>query len=390
MRDVYIAGVGSTTFGKFPERRTRDLVGEAVSRSLADARLEAPAVEAVYFGNAAAGLLTGQEMIRGQVELQGSGIEGIPVLNVENACASASSALHLAWQAVGSGLYETVLAVGAEKMSGIPKEAVFRALGGALDVASIELADEAIGVRSPFMDVYADMTARYQARSGADREDFALVAQKNHRNGLENPIAQYGEDLSTEAILQGRQIAGPLTLHMCSGIGDGAVAVVVCSRVALEQIGAAAIRIAASVVLSGLRGARDGGAVARAARTAYERAGVTARDLDVVEVHDAVAPAELMALEELGLAEDGEGPRVLRSGATHLAGRVPVNPSGGLLARGHPIGATGLAQIYELVLQLRGQAGSRQVPEAAVALAQNGGGYLNGDIGAEAVHILVA
>jgi len=390
MMQVFVVGVGSTRFGKFPDRRLRDLVEEAVGHALADAGTDAAAVEAVFFGNAAAGLLTGQEMIRGQVELQQTGIEGVPVFNVENACASASSAFHLACQAVAAGQYQTVLAVGAEKMSGLPKEAVFRALTAALDVESLEDLDAVVEARSPFMDVYADMTKRYQARSDAAPTDFALVAQKNHRNGSANPIAQYGDELSVEAILSARPIAGPLTLYMCSGIGDGASAAVVCSAEVASSLPKRGVRVAASVVLTGLPGARDGGAVVRAAMKAYQAAGIKAGDVHVVEVHDAVAPAELMACEELGFAAEGKAPALLRSGATQIGGRIPINPSGGLLARGHPIGATGLAQIYELVLQLRGEAGARQVNGASVALAQNGGGYLNGDIGAEAVHILTA
>jgi acetyl-CoA acetyltransferase len=240
------------------------------------------------------------------------------------------------------------------------------------------------------MDVYADMTRRYQARSDAAPADFALVAQKNHRNGAANPIAQYGEDLSVEAILSARPIAGPLTLYMCSGIGDGASAAVVCSSEVAGSLPKPCVRVAASIVLTGLGGARDGGAVVRAAAKAYQAAGIKPGDVDLVEVHDAVSPAELMACEELGFAAEGEAPSLLRSGATQIGGRIPINPSGGLLARGHPIGATGLAQIYELVLQLRGEAGARQVSGASVGLAQNGGGYLNGDVGAEAVHILTA
>ena len=387
MNRAVIAGVGITRFGKFPERRLRDLVAEAVAAALADAGLTTDSVQAVYFGNAAAGLLTGQEMIRGQVELQGSGITGVPVFNIENACASSSSALHLAWQAVASGAHDMVLAVGAEKMTGIPKAAVYRALNGALDVETIEVSEEQ-DERSPFMDVYADMTRRYQERSPAKPEDFAMVAEKNHRNGLLNPIAQYGQDLSVEQVLDSRSISGPLTLYMCSGTGDGAVAVVVCTPDAARHALSRPVDIRASVVLSGLPGARDGGAVARAARQAYEAAAVGPDDIDLVEVHDAVAPAELMAYEELGLAPPGEGPALLRSGATRVDGKIPVNPSGGLLARGHPIGATGLAQVHELVTQLRGLAGARQVARARVALAQNGGGYLNGDIGAESIHIL--
>ena len=387
MNRVVIAGVGTTRFGKFPDRRLRDLVAEAVARALSESGVGPEAIDAVFFGNAASGLLTGQEMIRGQVELQPTGIAGVPVFNVENACASSSSALHLAWQAVASGAHEIVLAVGAEKMTGIPKGAVFRALNGALDVETVDLTEDGDS-RSPFMDVYADMTRRFQEHSPATSGDFAAVAAKNHRNGLLNPNAQYGQDLSVEQVLDSRLISGPLTLYMCSGIGDGAVAAVVCSAAAARRASVRPVEIRASVVLSGLRGAPEGGAVARAARRAYAAASIGPDDVDVAEVHDAVAPAELMAYEELGLAQPGEGPELLRSGATGIGGKIPVNPSGGLLARGHPIGATGLAQIHELVTQLRGSAGERQVADVRIALAQNGGGYLNGDIGAEAIHIL--
>lgn len=244
MKAVQIAGVGATRFGKFPERKLRELVGEAVGLALRDAEVNSKAIEAVFFGNAAAGLLTGQEMIRGQVEMQLTGIQGVPVFNIENACASASSALHLACQAVEAGRYTTVLVVGAEKMTGIPKGAVFRALNGALDVETIDL-DEEAEARSPFMDVYAEMTARYQSRSPATAHDFALVAEKNQRNGLLNPIAQYGGGMSAAEILGSRQISGPLTLYMCSAIGDGAVAAVISASGEARSASAVEIRVIA-------------------------------------------------------------------------------------------------------------------------------------------------
>lgn len=395
---VTVAGAGMTRFAKTPGS-LRDLAAEAVGAALADAALEVGDVEAAYVGNAVAGLVTGQEMIRGQVMLRPLGIEGIPIFNVENACASSSSALHLAWQAVASGMHDVVLCLGAEKLSHEDKAVGMAAIGTAVDIeAQAEMAEKLGGgedaaTRSFFMDIYAGMAREYMRVSGATAEHFAQVVVKNQHNGARNPRAQYGAELTVAEVLASRTIVDPLTLLMCSPISDGAAAVVLVSDRAARRHGAAGPLVRASVVVSGNRHDKadpSAGSAGRAARAAYEQAGLGPDDLDCVEVHDASAPAELIVYEQLGLAPPGGGPELLESGRTRLDGDLPVNTSGGLLSKGHPIGATGVAQVCEATWQLRGQAGARQVGGARVALAQNGGGWLDEDSAAMAVHILTA
>jgi acetyl-CoA acyltransferase len=393
MRDVVVAGIGMTRFGKFLDRGIRSLAEEAVGSALEDAGAEPAGVQTAFFSNAVGGLITGQEMIPGQAALRRTGVLGVPVFNVENACASASSAFHLAWMTVASGMHDVALAVGAEKLSHPDKTVSFRAIGTAVDLEQLhELTASQDGQqekRSFFMDVYATMAREYMRSSGATAEDFAEVSVKNHLHGTLNPYAQYRDAVTRQDVLASREIAGPLTLLMCSPIGDGAAAAVLCSRQAARRLGVRdPVVVRASVVVSGRD--RDPGeetAVERAAERAYEAAGVAPSDLDVVEVHDAAAPAELMVYEELGLCGRGEGPELLASGATRLGGRQPVNPSGGLLSKGHPIGATGIGQIVEVVWQLRGQAGDRQVDGARVGLTENGGGFLGTDPAAMSVHV---
>jgi acetyl-CoA acetyltransferase len=392
MRDVYVAGAAMTRFGKFPASSVRALAEEATAAALADAGLAAGDVETAFFANATAGILHGQEMIRGQVALRHTGLLGIPIVNVENACASASSAFHLAWMAVASGAAEVALAIGSEQLSHPDKQKAFDAIGTAVDLGQRAEMEAHLGAssgkRSLFMDIYAGIARDYMARSGAAPEDFARVAVKNQAHGARNPKAQYGGQLAVEDVLASREVAYPLTLLMCSPIGDGAAALVLCSPAVAAKVGAG-VKVAATVLLSGRdRTGAEEPAVARAASRAYERAGIGPADVDVVEVHDAAAPAELIAYEELGLCGPGEGPALLASGATTLGGRVPVNPSGGLLAKGHPIGATGCAQLVELVDQLRGRGVDRQVEGARVALAENGGGFLGHDPAAVVVTIL--
>ena len=421
MRDVYIAGTGMTAFGKFMGSSVRSLAEEATAEALRDAQATPGDIEMAFFSNATAGILTGQEMIRGQVALRYTGVLGVPIVNVENACASASSAFWLAHMAVASGQVDIALAIGSEKLTHPDKMRSFAAIGTAVDLDNLAAARDALtrtllgtgreagpeagsplplgaemvpgkkdgGGKSPFMDVYAGMTRHYMEQSGATPEDFARVAVKNQGNGKLNPKAQYGGDITVDEVLASRQISGPLTLLMCSPIGDGSAAVVVCSEEAARRLGAETVRVRATALVSGRdRGPGDAGAVERAVARAYEMAGVGPEDLDVLEVHDAAAPAELMIYEELGLCGPGEGPKLLASGETALGGRVPVNPSGGLLAKGHPIGATGCAQLVELADQLRGRCGARQVDGARVALAENGGGFLGTDPAAVVITVL--
>jgi acetyl-CoA acyltransferase len=395
---VVIVGAGMTKFEKSP-RSLRALAGEAVAAALDHAGIGAAVLDAAYVGNGAAGLVTGQEMIRGQVMLRPLGIEGIPIFNIENACASSSSALHLGWQAVAAGMHDVVLCLGAEKLTHEDKSVGMAAIGTAVDIeAQAEMA-EPLGAgtdsaqRSFFMDIYAGLARSYMELSGATKEHFAQVVVKNQHNGARNARAQYGAELSVADVLNSRMIVDPLTLLMCSPISDGAAAVVLMSEQEASRRGLGGPRIRASVVVSGNRHDKSdpsAGSGGRAARAAYEQAGLGPEDLDCAEVHDASAPAELIVYEQLGLAPPGGGPELIASGATALDGRLPVNTSGGLLSKGHPIGATGIAQICEATWQLRGEAGARQVDGARVALAQNGGGWLDEDSAAMSVHILTA
>jgi acetyl-CoA acetyltransferase len=393
MDSVLIAGAGMTRFAKSP-LTLRELATEAVSLALEDAGIPVERIEAAYVGNAVAGLVTGQEMIRGQVMLRPIGVHGIPIFNVENACASSSSALHLAWQSVATGQHEVALCLGAEKLTHEDKAVGMAAIGTAVDVElRVERVEDGGSPRSLFMDIYAEMARDYMARSGAGVHDFAAVVVKNQHNGGLNPRAQYGGDLSIEQVLRSRVIVEPLTLLMCAPISDGAAAVVLVSARAAPRLGARGPRIRASVVRSGYvhdKTDPTAGSVAHAARAALEQAGVGADELSCVELHDASAPAELIIYEQLGLAPPGAGPELLASGRTALGGALPVNTSGGLLSKGHPIGATGVAQVCEATWQLRGVAGARQVPSARVALTQNGGGWLEEDSAAMAVHVLTA
>jgi acetyl-CoA acetyltransferase len=409
MGEVYVAGAAMTRFGKFPDTTIRALAEEATRGALDDAGVTAADIGMVFFSNAVAGILTNQEMIRGQVALRHTGLLGVPMVNVENACASASSAFHLACMAVGSGAVDVALAVGSEKLTHEDRARSFAAIGTAVDQlqlaelqqwtssgsAGSPLPEQAAsppraggGKRSFFMDIYAASSRAYMKSSGATREDFAEVAVKSHRHAALNPHAQYRTELTVDDVLASREIAPPLTLLMCSPIGDGAAALVVCSAEMARRLGAR-VRVRACCLVSGRdRGPGEPGAVERAAHAAYEQAGVGSADLDVVELHDAAAPAELITYEELGLCGEGDGPALLASGATALGGRLPVNPSGGLLSKGHPIGATGCGQLVELAEQLRDRCGQRQVAGARVALAQNGGGFLGSDAAAMVVTVL--
>jgi acetyl-CoA acyltransferase len=387
--DVRIAGAAMTPFGKFYDRGLKALAAEAVTGALDDAGVAPGEVEMAFFANAAAGLITGQEMVRGQTALRETGLLGIPIVNVENACASASSAFHLAWMAVASGQCDVALAVGAEKLVHPDKRRSFDALGSGTDLERRTDLEEFVygedgvpGSGSLFMDIYALLARRYMERSGATERDFAHVAVKNHHHGALNPHAQYRDEVTVEEVLASRPISGPLRLLMCSPLGDGAAAVVL-------RAGIGEVRVRATALATGRD---DDGelAVERAAAKAYAQAGVGPTDVDVAEVHDAAAPAELQIYEELGLCEPGGGPALLASGATALGGRVPVNTSGGLLSKGHPVGATGCAQIVELADQLRGRAGARQAEGARIGLAENAGGFLGPDQAVACVTILEA
>lgn len=396
MKDVYIIGVGMTPFGKLTHMTVKDLTRAASDAALADAGIARDAIGAAFFGNAGQAALEGQFMVPGEIALRAAGYSGIPIVNVENACASASTALHQAYSYVKAGMAEVVLAIGAEKMYIDDRARMFGVFDGAWDVsrghanldAIIELAKdmplppEALqdtGQRSVFMDMYANLARFHMQTFGTTQRQIAAVAAKNHHHSTLNPLSQYRNDLSIDEVLASRLIVWPLTLPMCAPISDGAAAAVVCHADYLKKLGKRrAVRIAASVLASGSDRRADewDKAMCRiAAFKAYEQAGIGPEDVSLAEVHDASAFAEILQTENLGFCAPGEGGHLAASGATSLGGRIPVNPSGGLESKGHPIGATGLGQVFELVQQLRGEAGERQVADARFAIAENGGGF---------------
>lgn len=377
---AHIVGAGQTACGKFADATVSSLAVEALDAALADAGVKPGRVEAIFFSNALSGLLSGQECVRGQVALRASSYGGIPVVNVENACAGGSTALMLARQAIDAGSYETVAVVGAEKMSDPDRRKPLRALAGAADVA---LLGELPPGHSIFMDSYAQHARDRIERYGWKPEDYARVSVKNHRHARDNANAQDRNQLTIDEVLASRMISEPLTLPMCSPIGDGAAALVLSATPQRDSI-----RVRASALSAG-GGRADGSVAQRAAALAREQSELAASEVGVIEVHDATASAELEAYEHLGLASEGEGNRLIIEGRTALGGDLPVNTGGGLLARGHPVGATGVLQIVELVTQLRGRAGTRQVqPVPTLALAHNSGGFLEGDNAAAVVTVL--
>jgi len=391
MREVAIIGVGAHPTGRFPEKSLKELAYPAIWNALDDAGVSAENVKVAYFGNSLAGLLTGQEGIRGQVVLQHAGITGIPIINVENACASAMTALRGAWLEIASGAADVALAVGAEKMN-VGDSA--RTIGALSADSELDLSD--MGMQ--FTATYAihpkiNIKSRMQ-EYGWTAADLAKPAVKNSYNGSLNPLAQHRRPLTIDEIVQSRLIAEPLTLLMCSSISDGAAAAVLCAAdLAARFASRMSVRIASCVLQSGvyrLPGDERPDSATTSASAAYENAGIGPDDLDAIELHDAMAPAELMLYERLGLCAPGEGPRLIDERVTTLGGRIPVNPSGGLCSRGHPVGATGLLQICELVWQMRGEAGPRQIkPRPKVTMAQNQGGLLLGqDSAAYGVTIL--
>jgi acetyl-CoA acetyltransferase len=410
MRRVAVVGAGMTRFGKWMDKTLKDLGREAVEAAMQEAGVDKPQIEAAIVGNATAGLITGQEMIRAQVILREMGFGDIPMINTENACASSSTAFHLAWMYVASGMYDVVLALGVEKLYHEDKTRSFRAIGSAVDMTQVGqllkatsergadkgkvAGDGGSGAgekRSMFMDFYAAGAREHMRRYGSTAIQFAKVAVKSHQNASLNPYAQYRETYTVEEILNSPIVAEPLTRLMCSPIGDGAAALILCSEEKARQLTTKPVWVTASVLGSGKdRAPGEPGVTTRMANKAYAIAGVGPQDLDVIELHDASSPAELMEYEELGLCKVGEGGRLIEEGVTALDGKIPVNPSGGLLSKGHPIGATGCAQLTEVFWQLRGEAGDRQVKggNAKVGLTQNGGGMMKGEAAAMTVHVL--
>ena len=404
---AYVGGVGMTPFGKHLDKGLKQLGALAITEALADAGIDAGQIQAAFMGTAAAPVITGQLCIAGQTVLRGMGIGRIPVVNVENACATSSTAFHLACAAVSAGQYDIVLAGGFDKLYHQDKALSFKVFTGAVDVEGVADVYEYLARRakrhgetfdianagadrSVFMDIYADWIRDYMIATGATPRHFAQVAEKNSVHGSLNPKAQFRDTMTADQVLAARPIVSPLTLAMCAPLGDGAAAAVVVSEAARKRLGLTnAPKVAACLLASGWDYAPDEEPMAaQLSKQVYEQAGIGPQDLSCVELHDATTPAELMYYEFLGLCAKGEGPRLLESGATRLGGRQPVNTSGGLTRKGHPIGATGISQIAELVDQLKGRAGARQVAGARVGMAENGGGFIGSDAAAMTLTIL--
>ncbi|MFO7962566.1 MAG: thiolase family protein [Desulfobacterales bacterium] len=412
MRNVKIIGGAITKFGKHLDRSIKSLAAEAVTAALKDADIDKDRLGGAWVGNAAQGLLDGQEMIRGQVVLHPLGIRGIPVFNIENACASSAAAFNEAWARVSLGEIDVALVLGMEKMYYEDKSKSLQVFAAGMDVEILaefvqsakemeqkiasqrqargEAEKQKTGGRSIFMDVYAMAARNHMEKYGTTQRQLAAVSSKNHFHSSMNPLAQYQKKWSIEEVMNDVEVAFPLTRAMCAPIGDGAAALVICSDEYARQIGASnAVDIAATVIASGETTAEgDEAPMTRLAKKAYGRAGIAPEDISLAEVHDATAFGELSNTEALMFCPKGEGGPFAEAGNTRLGGKIPVNVSGGLECQGHPVGATGARQVAELYLHLTGRAGERQVPGARVGLAQNGGGTIGNSEAALSIIIL--
>ncbi|MFC1917142.1 thiolase family protein [Chloroflexota bacterium] len=393
MREVAIIGVGMHKFGKFLDVSLRELGKVAVWNAIHDAGIDPKLIEAAYVGNSLGGLITGQEGIRGQVILRHAGFTRIPVVNVEGACASSTIGLREAWIAVAAGIHDVALVLGVEKMFLEDTSRSLAALAADSDIGFLG------GMGFQFVGNYAMKLRKYMDKYGWTQRHFAMVSAKNKFNGSLNPYAQFQQPMTTEEVLNSRLIAYPLTIYMCSSMADGAAAVIVCAKEKASKItNNIPVNIAACELYSmHFEGPNDEhdevGAYRIPVNRAYERAGVGPEDLDFLEVHDAMSPAEMIRCIACGIHSPEDAPRFVEEGRTALHGDIPVNPSGGLASRGHPVGATGAAQICELTWQLRGEAGERQVKGRdgkgpRVALAQNSGGHLGSETAVSMATIL--
>lgn len=377
-----VVGIGMTAFGRFPDLSLKNLAATAVTQAVQDAGIDLEDIGVAFVANAYAGLITGQESVRAQTVLAPLGLGAIPVLTVENACAGGSTALWLAQQAVATGQVRYALALGVEKMVTEDKTRAISALATSRDIEESE--EESA---TPFMELYAEELTIHGKAAGSTPEDFAQVAVKNRNNAALNPIAQYQKAITVEDVLDSPTIYSPLTLLMCSPVTDGAAAAII----GPADIAPRAPRIVASILRAGhvpAVGYDEPTDMRVTALAAYEQAGLGPEDIHVAEVHDAASPGEIIAYEDLGFAGPGAGVDLLRSGATAVGGRIPVNTSGGLTSRGHPVGATGIAMAVQIVEQLRGVCGARQREGARIGLTHNSGGWVAGAPAATAVHII--
>jgi acetyl-CoA acetyltransferase len=376
MRDVYVIGTGLIPFGKYPDKTLADIGWPAVKQAIVESGLPPKSINAVYCGSALGGMLSGQRVMKSL------GLTGMSIINVENACSSSSSALAEAWTAVASGRHDVVLVIGVEKLTKFG--------GGTLP---LEREDWEVNQGMVMPALYAMRAQRYMYEYGLTAPQLAEVSVKAHDHGALNPNAQIRKRVTVDEVMAARPVADPFTLWHCCPTGDGAAALVITSGEIARKHRNNPVRIAASEVTSGVytNGYRDmtwAELTARGAHEAYEMAGIAPEDVDVAEIHDAFTIAELMYYEAFGFCERGGAYALMASGATSLGGDICVNPSGGLLSRGHPVGATGAAQAVEIVRQLEGRAGAHQVKDAKVGIAHaTGGGIAGLDHGACSIHV---
>ncbi|MBT3312512.1 MAG: thiolase family protein [Desulfobacterales bacterium] len=413
MRKVKIIGCGMTKFGRHMDRNLKSLVKEAVTDALNDADITKEHLNGAWVGNVGQGCLEGQYAIRGQAVLRNMGIGGIPIINVENACSSSAFALNGAWAQVALGEMDVALVVGMEKMYFADRSKVLPVFTGCMDVEEVKLflenfakqkaehektqtseatSTQKSGTPTIFMDVYASAAMMHMEKYGTTQRQFAAVASKNHYHSTMNPKAQYQDSYTIDEVLASPVVSGPMTRLMCSPIGDGAAAVIICSEDFAKKNGVSkSVELSACCVASGQeRKEGEEPTMTKLAKKAYERAGIGPEDVDLAEVHDATALGEIVAIEDLLLCPVGEGGPFTEAGHTTLGGKIPVNVSGGLECQGHPIGATGARQVVELYMHLTGAAGERQVEGAKIGIAENAGGTVSNTEAALAVTILKA
>ncbi|MDY9922296.1 thiolase domain-containing protein [Methanobacterium sp.] len=380
MRDVAIIGVSQTKFGELWEVSFRDLITEAGMKAVADADIEGADLEAMYVGNMTAGLFIQQEHIASLIA-DHSGLTPIPCTRVEAACASGGLALRNGIMAVASGYHDVVISAGVEKMTDVVDPTP------AIATASDQEWEAQQGVTFPSL--YAMMARRHMHQYGTTREQLAMFSVNNHKNGALNPLAQYPFEINVDKVLNSTMVADPLRLLDCSPVTDGAAAVILCPAEDARKYTDTPVYVKASAQASGtiaLHDRRDITTIdstVHASRTAYDMAGVGPKDIDAVEVHDCFSINGILAIEDLGFVEKGQGGNAVEDGLIAIDGDLPVNPSGGLKARGHPLGATGIAQAAEMVWQLRGDAGKRQVNGIEIGMTHN----IGGTGGTAAVHI---
>lgn len=392
MKEVAIVGVGLCKFGVYPERSVRDMGEEAIWNALQHANVQPKDIQIAYCGTVGWDPSLGCSQ-HGQVMLDLVGITGIPITRVENMCCTGSCAFREAWIAVASGLYDISIAIGVEKMS--PQQ--MGDVKGEKGITTLFQGNDmegSMGLYPP--NLFSMMANRYQERNGISREELrkymALVSVKNRFNGSLNPNATFQKTVTMEDVLNSRMIADPIQLLDCCPEPDGCAVAILASEEVARKFTTKPVYVAATTQATGIRSEESALEYEemnqRALKEAYEFSGIGAEDIDVVQVHDCFTISEILWCEALGFAKPGEYGKLLEEGETELGGKLPINTDGGLLAKGHPLGATGIGQIAEIVYQLRGEAGKRQVDGAKVGLCQNEGGLYRGTMGNTSIHIL--